>query len=231
MAIQTATAHYPTSTGADVPCYVAHPEGDGPFPGVVVIQEWWGLNDHIKDVTERLARQGYYAVAPDLYRGHTAAEPDQARKLAMEMDRDRAIADIQGAIDHLRARQDVKPHVVGVVGFCMGGGLAGWMSIRGMGVGAVVVFYGGGFFLDEQQAFQVNAPILAIYGEEDRSIPLDRVKETEEALNAANQINEFHIFPGVGHAFFNDARESSYDEEAAQKAWELTLEWFETYLR
>lgn len=216
--------------GSPVPGYLAQPEGEGAYPGVVVIQEWWGLNDHIKDVTERLAKAGYVAVSPDLYHGKVANEPDDARQLAMAMERPRAIKDIQGAVDYLRTLPNVSPKKIGVVGFCLGGGLSMMMSYLGEHIGATVVFYGGGITMDDDNTPQVSAPLLGIFGEADGGIPVDQVKLNEAKLHEHGKTAEFHIYPNAPHAFFNDSRPHTYVKEAAEDAWQKTLAWFEKYL-
>src|SRR5690242_2278583 len=133
MDITTQTVEF-KGNGSMCPGYLAEPTVDDPLPGIVVIQEWWGLDDHIKDVTRRMATEGFVALAPDLYRGVATKEPDEARKLAMELDRERAIKDIQGAVNFLAAHEAVAPKKIGVMGFCMGGGMAAWMSYTGKDV-------------------------------------------------------------------------------------------------
>jgi carboxymethylenebutenolidase len=218
------------SNGDQVPGYLARPAGAGPFPGVVVIQEWWGLNDHIKDVTDRFAREGFVALAPDLYRGQVALEPDEARKLAMELTHPRAIQDIQGAVTYLLAQPIVEPKKAGVVGFCMGGGLTLLMSHAGKNLGAAVVFYGRGE-LDDATAAQVAVPLLGLFGEADQGIPVETVRANERILKAHGKTSEFVIYPGAPHAFFNDDRPHIYYKEAAEDAWRRTLAWFREYLR
>jgi carboxymethylenebutenolidase len=217
------------SNGDQVPGYLARPAGDGPFPGVVVIQEWWGLNDHIKDVTERFAQEGFVALAPDLYHGQVALEPDEARKLAMELQHPVAIQDIQGAVNYLLAQPFVQPKKAGVVGFCMGGGLSLQMSHKGKNLGAVVMFYGRGE-LDDTTAAQVSAPLLGLFGEADQGIPVEGVRANEQILKAHGKPAEFVIYPGAPHAFFNDDRPHIYHKEAAEDAWARTLAWFRRYL-
>jgi carboxymethylenebutenolidase len=207
--------------GSMCPGYLAVPEVDESVPGVVVIQD--------KDVTRRMAAEGFVALAPDLYRGVATKEPDEARKLAMELDRERAIKDIQGAVNFLVAREDVVPKKIGIIGFCMGGGMASWMSYVGKDVGAVAVFYGGRSALDDETAAKVSAPFLGIYGELDTGIPLELVHGNEALLKKHNKICEFHIYPDAPHAFFNDTRDV-YRESAADDAWHRTLTWFRKYL-
>ncbi len=212
-----------------IPGYLCRPSASNPLPSVVVIQEWWGLNDHIKDVAERLAHEGFVTLAPDLYRGVATTEPDEARKLAMELDRNRAVADIQGAVNYLRAQSYVEPKKAGVMGFCMGGGLALWMALQGEHIGVSVAFYGGRMELDDETARAVKSPILGHYGEKDASIPLDMVRANEQKLLEHGQTAKFIIYPEAPHAFFNDTRES-YRPEASQQAWAETLQWFRKHL-
>jgi carboxymethylenebutenolidase len=217
------------ANGGDAPGYLARPEGDGPFPGIVVIQEWWGLDDHIKDVAERFAAEGYVALAPDLYRGEIAAEPDDARRLAMELELDQALVDIQGAVNYLLAQPDVEPKQAGVIGFCMGGRLTMMMSYRGENVGAAIVFYGGGVQPSDEELQAISAPLLGIYGEADEGIPVDRIQEWDTKLDEFGKVHEIHIYPDAPHAFFNDER-PSYRATASADAWARTLEWLTTHL-
>lgn len=216
--------------GSAVPGYLAMPEGDGPFPAAVVIQEWWGLNDHIKDVAERMAAAGFAALAPDLYRGQVATEPDEARKLAMEMVRDDAIRDIQMAVDYLRKQDNVMPKSIGVMGFCMGGGLAAWMSLLGEHVGAVSVFYGR-LPITPENASDVKAAFMGNFGEADGGIPVAGVREVEALLQQAGKTVDIKVYDDAPHAFFNDTRPSSFRETEADDAWQRTLSWFRTHLR
>ena len=213
----------------DAPGYLAVPEGAGPFPGVVVIQEYWGLVDHITRVADRFAREGFVALAPDLYHGQVAVEPDDARKLAMSMHTDAALEDVQGAVDYLTGLPNAGPKRVGVVGFCMGGGLAARMSYRGRDVGAVAVFYGRAP-LDEETIPAISVPFLGIYGGEDHGIPIESVNEWDSLMTRFNKPHEIVVYPGAGHAFFNGDRPSVYNPEASEDAWTRTIAWFRRYL-
>ena len=213
----------------DAPGYLAVPGGEGPFPGVVVIQEFWGLVGHIKSVADRFAREGFVALAPDLYHGQVAVEPDDARKLAMSMQTDSALQDIQGAVDYLTGLPSVSPSRAGVVGFCMGGGLAARMSYQGRDVGAVVVFYGKAP-LDEDTVPSISAPFLGLYGGEDHGIPMEAVNEWDRLMTEHNKPHEIVTYPGAGHAFFNEDRPSVYNPEASEDAWQRTIVWLRRYL-
>lgn len=212
----------------DAPGYLARPKGAGPFPAIVLIQEWWGLDDHIKNVTERFAAQGYATLAPDLYRGVVAKEPSDAQRLVMKVQMDQALKDIQGAVDYLISQDFVAPKKAGVVGFCFGGGLAIMMAYKGQNVGAVVSFYGNAAKPTDDDLKQVSAPWLGLYAEKD-SVPESQIREWETKLKQFGKINQMIYYKGAQHAFFNDTR-PSYNKEAATDAWARTLAWFGQYL-
>lgn len=203
--------------------YLAYPDDGEAHSAVVVLQEWWGLDDHIKDVANRFAEEGFVALAPDLYHGQVTTEPDEARKLVMELDMEEAVREIQAAIDYLQAQDFVAGPQVGVTGFCMGGGLTLMTAIAEEDVGAAVAWYGRP--LSPEQASEVQAPVLGLYGAEDGGIPVEAVETMESALTEAGVENEFHIYEGAPHAFFNDTRDS-YTPDAAEDAWPRALEWF-----
>lgn len=226
--LTTGVVEYPDDEDENLTGYIARPESGDPAPAIIVIQEWWGLNDHIKDVTNRFAQQGYVALSPDLYKGQVATEPDEARKLVMELDMDEAVNEIQQAITFLLDQDYVSGDSVGVVGFCMGGRLSLMTGITDERLGAVIAFYGSP--LTPEQAAEVHAPLLGLYGSEDGGIPVDSVRTMEDALNEAGIVNEMHVYEGAQHAFFNDTREGSYDPEASADAWEKSLAWFSEYL-
>ena len=216
-----------STNGQQVPGYLAYPAGRS-GPGLVVIQEFWGLVPHIEDVAERFAREGFVALAPDLYHGQAATEPDEARKLAMALDRPRAVKEIGAAVRYLLDQEMTDPKRVGVVGWCMGGGLAIHAGGLIPEVSAVVVFYGQPPEADFVR--QIHAPLLGLYAEHDHSISLERVQAFKEALQAQDIPSEIHVYPGTQHAFFNDTRPQIYDPQAAQDAWQRTLDWFRKYL-
>ena len=210
--------------------YLARPDVDTPAPGVVVIQEWWGLNDHMRDIADRLAGEGFVALAPDLYYGQTAEEPDEARKLAMALEYPDALRVIQTAVDHLIARADVAPKRVGLVGFCMGGGLAWHGAAQLAGIGASVPCYGGGPEMSAEAAARITAPVLAIYGEADRGASPEVARQRAALMDAAGVTNEMVIYPGAQHAFMNDRR-PVYDPVAAEDAWRRIVAFFRETLR
>jgi carboxymethylenebutenolidase len=227
--MQTVTQMIEYASDAGVtPGYLAQPEREGQYPGLIAIQEWWGLVPHIKDVAERFAKQGFIALAPDLYHGQSAAEPDEARKLAMELDRQRAVKEIVAAISYLQGLPQVSPKKIGVVGWCMGGSLTIATAAASPQVGAAVAFYG--MPADLNIVADIRGPLLGLYGEHDHSIPPERVHQFQAALEKADVVHEVHIYPGAEHAFFNDTRPQIYNPDAAQDAWERTLDWLRRYL-
>ncbi|MCL4829823.1 MAG: dienelactone hydrolase family protein [Caldilinea sp.] len=218
---------YAGPDGETLTGYWARPEGDGPWPAVIVLQEWWGVNEHIMDVTRRIANEGYVALAPDLYKGQVATEPDEARKLVMELDMPAAVREIGSAIDYLLAQEFIAGDKAGIVGFCMGGRLTLMTALVNDNLAVAVPFYGSP--LTPEEAAGVKAPVLGLYGAEDGGIPVEGVLAMGEALTAAGIDNEIQIYEGAPHAFFNDTRES-YRPEAAADAWQRMLAWFEKYL-
>ena len=208
--------------------YFAAPES-GKGPAVVVIQEWWGLVPHIEDLVERFAREGFVAIAPDLYHGKSTKSPDDAAKMLMELDVARAEKEIAGAADYVLSRPECTSQKFGVVGFCMGGALAQQTATNNPKCGAAASFYGG--FKKVQTPWEnLNAPILLIYGENDKGVPAEQGRELAGKLQKMGKNAEVVVYPGADHAFFNDARPEVYHPSAAQDAWRRTLELFRRYL-
>jgi carboxymethylenebutenolidase len=224
----TATVEYPDQDAETLTGYLARPDSSESLPAVIVLQEWWGLDGHIKDLTNRFAEQGYIALAPDLYKGQVATEPDEARKLVMELDMAEAVREIQQAVTYLLDQEFVAGDQVGIVGFCMGGRLVLQTSLVEDRLGAGVAFYGSP--LEPADAANVKAPLLGLYGDQDGGIPVDAVRTMETALNDAGITNEIYVYENAQHAFFNDTRANSYNPEAAADAWEKTLAWFQEHL-
>jgi carboxymethylenebutenolidase len=228
-AIETRLLEFPINAHT-APGYLARPDDGQAHPGVVVIQEWWGLVPHIKDVAGRLARAGFVALAPDLYHGQAADEPDEARKLAMALDAQRAVQEIAAAARYLKKMdQDAAPRKVGVVGWCLGGGLALSTAAHHADlIGAAVAFYGRP--LTASDAARLKVPVLGLYAEHDHGIPVEAVRAFEAEMEQQAVPHEVHIYPGTSHAFFNDTRPQIYAAAAAQDAWQKTLAWFRQYL-
>ena len=216
------------SNGHEGEGYLASP-ASGSGSGVIVIQEWWGLVPHIKDVADRLASEGFVALAPDLYNGKTASEPDEAGKLMMEMKIDDAARDMSGAVDYLIGLDAATGDKVGCVGFCVGGGLSMYLASQNANIGACVIYYG---VLPMAQADNANiqAPILGHYADNDGFLKVDAVRELEGTLKGLGKDVQFHIYEGTEHAFFNDSRSDVYNAEAAKQSWERTLAFFRQHL-
>jgi carboxymethylenebutenolidase len=214
------------SNGGTCTGYLAGTSG----PGVVVIQEWWGLNDHIKDIADRFAAEGFVALAPDLYHGEITTEPDAAGKLLMSMNLTTAGKDLSGAVDYLQARTGHTK--VGVTGFCMGGGLALMVAcLRPDAVAAAAPFYGGMRPDTVIEWDNLAAVVEGHYAETDRGTAApEAVKELEATLRAKGKDATFHVYPGTHHAFFNDTRADVYNADAAQTSWNRTLALFRAQL-
>jgi carboxymethylenebutenolidase len=208
--------------------YFAAPSAKG--PAVVVIQEWWGLVPHIEDLVDRFAREGFVAIAPDLFHGKTTKSPDEAGKMLMELDADRAATEISGAGAYLLQRPECSSKTYGVVGFCMGGGLAKYVATKDRNVSAAVSFYGGFKKVDHDWP-NMNAALMLIAGENDRGVPATGERELGEKLQAMGKKVEVHTYPGADHAFFNDTRPEVYNKEASADAWRRTLEFFRTNIK
>jgi carboxymethylenebutenolidase len=216
------------SNGHTCQGYFASP-ASGSGPAVVVIQEWWGLVPHIEDLVDRFAAAGFCAVAPDLYHGKTTKSPDEAGKMLMELDADRAEREIAGAGEYLLSRPECSSKTYGVVGFCMGGALAQYAATKQANVGAAVSFYGG--FKNVQFDWaNLSAPLLLIYGADDQGVPAESGREREKMLKDLGKTVELVSYSHAGHAFFNDTRPEAYNPHAANDAWDRTVQWFRKYL-
>jgi carboxymethylenebutenolidase len=204
--------------------YYARPGTD--VPGVVVIQEWWGIVPHIEDVTRRLAAQGYLAIAPDLYHGRKTRDPKEAERLMQQMDWGRAAVEIAAAVGYLRKQGATR---VGVTGFCMGGALT-IIGAASANVEAYAAFYGfpppGGVRLEN-----IQAPGLIFFGEHEDFFSVPDAMAFAERQTARGYPTEVVRYPGAGHAFFNDTRPEAYQAEAANDAWRRTLAFFAEQLR
>ncbi len=217
------------SNGQEAEGYLAKP-ASGSGPGVVVIQEWWGLVPHIKDVCDRLAGEGFVALAPDLFHGASTTEPDEAGKLVMGMKIDEAAKDMAGAVDYLVEREAATGDKVGSVGFCLGGGLSLYLTGLKPAIGACVIYYG---VLPGAQPdlANVQAAVLGHFAENDNFASPASARELESNLKSQGKQVEFHIYPDTEHAFFNDTRPDVYNARDAQLAWDRTLAFLQRHLR
>jgi carboxymethylenebutenolidase len=216
------------SNGGITSGFLSVPES-GKGPGVIVIQEWWGLVPHIKNVAERFAAEGFVALAPDLYHGRSTTSPDEAGKLMMAMDIDETEKDLRGAIQFLLGHKSVASERVGTVGFCMGGALSLYAASKNPQVAACVVFYGGHPSV-KPDLENLRAPVLGLYAGKDTFVTPKSVRELEKKLKALGKQAEIHIYEKADHAFFNDERPEVYNREAAEDAWRRTIAFFRQHL-
>ncbi len=220
------------SNGGTAAGYIARPADQLPHPGVVVIQEWWGLNENIRDIARRFAGAGFVALAPDLYHGKVTKEPDEAQKAMMALDQAQVAKDLAGAVKALQSYDFVAPKRVGVTGFCMGGYITlVFAAAAGNDLGAAVSFYGGGYTPTEQGVAGIQSPLLAIYAGRDESTPEAERERLRQLLTDQGKTFDMVMYPDAEHAFFNDERPEVYNPAAAADAWKRTLSWFGTYLR
>lgn len=214
------------ANGATAPGYLAAPES-GSGPGVVVLQEWWGLEPHIRNVCDRFAGEGFVALAPDFFRGETTDQPDEAQQKMMAMSMDQAEKDMRGAVDYLDDHEQVEGKGIGSVGFCLGGGLAVWAATVNPKVKAAVSYY---YVMPHGKPdfSRIEGSVLGHFGTGDDFVSVDDAKALWEEIGAGGADVELEFYEGAGHAFFNDTnRLGTYDEGAARKSWERTL----TFLR
>jgi carboxymethylenebutenolidase len=210
--------------------YLAMPQGKGPFPGLVVIHEWWGLNEQIKAVTGDLARAGYASLAVDLYRGTVTANPEEAKKLLTAMDWSRGVSDLQEAFRYLSGRGEVRKGKVGSVGWCMGGGFSLGLALSQPDLAACVIYYGR-LETDTAKLSKITGPVLGFFGQDDASIPVAAVTGFESAMKQAGRAVTVHVYPGAGHAFANPTRTDAYRPEATKDSWNKMMSFFAGALR
>jgi carboxymethylenebutenolidase len=217
------------SNGAKAPGYLAAPES-GSGLATVVLQEWWGLDSHIRDVCDRFAREGFLALAPDLYRGDSADQPDKAQQLMMALSMEQAEKDMRGAVDYLAGHEGFRGRGVGSVGFCLGGGLSVWAASANPKVAATVTYY---YVMPHGKPdfSKIRGPVLGHFGDQDEFVSVDDAKALEREMRDAGVDARFELYEGAGHAFFNDTnRLGTHDREAAQRSWERTIEFFKQNL-
>jgi carboxymethylenebutenolidase len=206
------------------------PVGKGPFPALIVIHEYWGLNDWVKQQAAKLAEQGYVALAIDLYRGKVADNPDMAHELMRGVPEDRAIRDLRAAFDFLESQPNVKKDRIGSIGWCMGGGYALDVALVEPHLAATVINYGH-LATDPAELKKINAPILGLFGGQDRGITPDDVKKFQQAMEQLGKKIEVKIYPDAGHAFENPDNKAGYRTEDAADAWRRTVDFLAATLK
>jgi carboxymethylenebutenolidase len=206
------------------------PEGKAPFPGIVVVHEWWGLNDWVKGQASKLADQGYAALAIDLYRGKVGTTPEEAHEIMRGVPEDRAQRDLDAAYQFLAAQPNVKADRIGAIGWCMGGGYALDLALEEPKLAATVINYGA-LATDPAALSKINAPIVGFFGALDRGITPDNVKQFGEAMDKLGKKVDVTIYPDAGHAFENPNNKDGYRPADAADAWNKTVNFLASTLK
>jgi carboxymethylenebutenolidase len=222
-ALATTSKNVSYKSGDDtVQAVLYAPEGKGPFPGIVVIHEYWGLNDWVKEQAAKLSDLGYVALAVDLYRGKVATTPDEAHELMRGVPEDRAARDLHAAVEFLKSQPNVKKDRIASIGWCMGGGYSLNVALQEPTLTAAVINYGH-LATDSESLKKINAAILGIFGGQDRGIPVDDVKKFEQSLKQLGKKVEIVIYPDASHAFENPNNKTGYRADDAADAWKRTV--------
>jgi carboxymethylenebutenolidase len=206
------------------------PAGKGPFPAIIVIPEWWGLNDWVKEQASKFADEGYVALAFDVYRGKVATTPDEAHELMRGLPEDRVKRDLHGAFEFLESQPNVKKNRIGAIGWCMGGGLSLDVALQEPNLAADVINYGH-LATDPESLKKIDAPILGIFGGKDRGIPVEDVRKFEQALKQLGKKVEIKIYSDAGHGFENPNNKEGYRADDAADARKRTLEFLAANLK
>lgn len=222
-------AFYKSESGG-VDGFLSRPTAPEKRPAVLVIHEWWGLDDHFRDVTRMFARKGYVALAPDLYHGKVTEDWLEAGRLKTSLDVERATREILDGIPYLRSLPFVNPDRIGIVGFCMGGGLALLSVCRSKDIAAAVIYFQS-MYPDPGELQNITCPMLCHYGEDDIYTPRSEVEAFEKVLKQHNKPHEIHFYKNAGHAFCNDMHPELYRKEAADASWLRTFEFFQKQIR
>jgi carboxymethylenebutenolidase len=218
-----------STTLGNTPGYLATPTGSGPWPALIVIQEWWGLDAQTKSIADRFAAAGYLAFAPDVYHGELAqlGDGDTAMKLVQKYGPG-AATDLQSTFDALKSHPNCTGKV-GSVGFCFGGRMSLVLGVT-RPVDAVCTFYGGGMQQVFDQLGNLKAPVLGLFGDQDQSIPAGTIEEFDKVLDKVGVQHEIIVYPNSGHAFFRDSDPNAYRPVAAKDAWERVTKFFQKNL-
>lgn len=211
--------------------YVAQPDDDAKHPGVVLIQEWWGIEPHVRGLAQKLAADGFVVAVPDLYHGKVATEPNDAMKMYMMLTNnvDTAAKEIIGTLETLKAMSSVEPKKLGLIGFCVGGFLTYTVAARYNNLAAAVPFYGGGYDPKPDEVAKVNAPVLAVYGSRDDGIPMAQIEKIERMYKEAGKDLTVKVYD-AGHAFLNPDHGMG-NEAAAAEAWPLAVNFLRKHLQ
>ena len=199
------------------------PAGKGPFPALIVIHEWWGLNDWVKEQASKLADQGYVALAVDLYRGKVATTPEMAHEIMRGVPEDRARRDLHSAFEFLASQPNVKKDRIGSIGWCMGGGYSLDVALDEPTLAATVINYGH-LATDTDALKKINAPIMGLFGAQDQGIPPADVHKFEQTMKQLGKKIDVKIYDDAGHAFENPNNKTGYRAEDAADAWKRTID-------
>lgn len=206
------------------------PSGKGPFPAIIAIHEWWGLNDWVKEQASRLADQGYETLAIDLYRGKVATTPDEAHQIMRGVPEDRAKRDLHAAFEYLASQPNVTKDRIGAIGWCMGGGYSLDVALQESTLAADVIHYGH-LATDPEALKKINAPILGIFGAQDKGITPDDVHTFEQGIKQLGKKIEIRIYDDAGHAFENPNNKEGYRQADAADAWKRTVDFLASTLK
>jgi carboxymethylenebutenolidase len=206
------------------------PAGKGPLPAIIVIHEWWGLNDWVKEQASKLSDEGYVTLAIDLYRGKVATTPDQAHEIMRGVPEDRARRDLRAAFDFLQSQANVKKDRIGAIGWCMGGGYSLDVALEEPALAADVINYGH-LATDTQALAKINSPILGLFGAQDQGITPDDVHKFEITMKQLGKKIEIKIYDDAGHAFENPNNKAGYRPADAADAWQRTVAFFSANLK
>ena len=202
------------------------------LPAVVMIHEWWGLNDNIKEMADELAGEGYVVLGADLYNGEVATDPNRARELSSSVRENpqQAITNLQSAVQYLASLPNVNGSRIAALGWCFGGGQSLQLALNSEQhpLAATVIYYGN-LVNDTSELSKIKWPVLGIFGDQDNSIPVDSVRAFGRGLNETGVTNEIYIYPGVGHAFANPSGDNYAPQETAD-AWQKTLTFLDKYV-
>jgi carboxymethylenebutenolidase len=218
-----------TTPEGTLEAYVAYPPGEGRVPTMIVVHEWWGLGEQIKDVARRMAHQGYLTIVPDLYHGKVATTPEEAHELVRGLEDTRVFDELDAAAAWLKAHPRATAHRMGIMGFCVGGGLTLRYALRTPDLAAAVMYYGPPE-TDPAKLATLKAPLQGHFGAEDKGITTDRVDAFRAALKKSGKTADIYSYAGAGHAFMHDGN-PSYQADAARIAWARTLAFLQRYLK
>ncbi|MCL4509759.1 MAG: dienelactone hydrolase family protein [Bacteroidetes bacterium] len=227
--IRTMIVRYPSGSDT-VSAYLAMPSSGGKHPALIVIHEWWGLTDWIRENAREFARKGYVALAIDLYRGGLTSNPQEAYKLMMSVPKERAVTDLKSAFGYLSTMDNVNSSQIGVIGWCMGGSYSFQAAVNLPKLAACVIDYGK-VDASKSSVDKIGCPVLCNFAEKDKTYTPDMAKEFTSAMKANGKQVELHIYPGVDHAFMNPNNTFGYNEAQSEIAWKNIYAFLDKHLK